>query len=708
VEELHFPKLLQLFFGTYAFYHDRHSRQAVQQCIRIIFSRDRDPKVLSSFIDTLRTEANKTSIAPSNSFVLVEWFSILLQQCAGTEHWAKWGIEIILSDSQVLELCQSVSSKSNLRQSALVVTRRALRNVFSHIKTQQQSIEDIVSRLTEKSTKPASRNAIMLGIVAGVCSRQAELKKILETRKSDIYAFYTKEILGSRSLVPAHIANGLHDFFIGFSTNEDIETHLIPSLEKGLLRAPEIVLDDLLTPLFRSLPESIDLSDAYLAKLQKPLLSNVKSSNAVIRHGTIAAFKAAIAHCHKEESLAKISEEILNPLQSGKIAVADQRALYSEMLAAIPISEKLSGKLLPSIGAVAAKEASEIALSMETTVLVAHVTWHIAKDIGLDKTVFETFVKGISDKKIHIRRLWAIRLGEIFWSAKDSELKNSSFISLVESVLPSFIELWNETIANPVVAAQSGLVTAAFVFTAIALTKLETIHSGKIDASLKKADILQQALTFDPKPSFLLNHRIYTKLTTEDDITWLIRALFAVSRRLDGLDPEASVAIGWSQAVIFSICASNVTPTVRRKAIEALSHAYIQLPSVIADVITSGLWRWVQSVESGEKDGAVSAARVGTTQLHMVVKSICLPPIEASRFGAEISLSTREQQMISLLVISRPGLLPHVHWIDLCLRVEVDPGDLARKHTDILLEQILRLTNFNEAVRFSTLCHDKC
>ena len=36
--------------------------------------------------------------------------------------------------------------------------------------------------------------------------------------------------------------------------------------------------------------------------------------------------------------------------------------------------------------------------------------------------------------------------------------------------------------------------------------------------------------------------------------------------------------------------------------------------------------------------------------------------------------------------------------LNLCLRVEVDPGDLARKYTDALLEQILDITNFHETV----------
>ena len=38
--------------------------------------------------------------------------------------------------------------------------------------------------------------------------------------------------------------------------------------------------------------------------------------------------------------------------------------------------------------------------------------------------------------------------------------------------------------------------------------------------------------------------------------------------------------------------------------------------------------------------------------------------VEASRLGAEVPVSSRELQMISMLVIARPELLPHVHWIE--------------------------------------------
>jgi hypothetical protein len=699
IKEQQFPDLLELFFGTYAFYHDRPSRQAIQRCIRIIFSVGAKPEALSTFIESLQIESTKQGLAPSNAFVLVEWFSILIQECSGTDYWAKWGLDLILSDAQVLELCQSVSSRPNLKHSALVVTRRALRKLFSCVDTREQSISDAVSKLTSKSTLAVSKNATMVGVIAGVCARKTEAKVIFEGKKSNIYSFYIRDIIGSRTPVPAHIANGLHDFFADFTTSEDVENQLAPSLEKGLLRAPEIVLDNLVTSLFQSLPEKrIDLSNVLCKNLMKPLLSCIKSSNPIIRQGAISAFKTAISRCHDEESVQRISDEILNPLKSGKVPAADQRALHSEMLALLPVSETLARKILPVMATVVAKEAGEVALSAETSVLTKYTIWCIGRAIGAEKSVIDAFTKGISDKKAPFRRLWAIRLGEILWSLDDSELGKSTTSKIAEVTLPNLVELWNEIISNPLAAAQSGLVIAAFILTAVTPTKLLPMQNAKINSLLKKALIIQQALSFEPKPSFLLNHRIYSKLANDDDFVWLTRALMVASKDVVKADTESAVPIAWSQATIFCISSKNVTPTVRRQAINALSKAYIRQPVEIAEIITKGLWRWVQSIDSGEKDGVAAAAKSDNSNLHLVVKAICLPPTEAKSLGAEVDVQSREQQMVLMLNISRPELLPRVNWIELCLRVEVDPGDLSRKYGDALINQILKITSFNASV----------
>lgn len=698
IEQKYFPSLLQLFFNTYAYYHDRNSRRAVERCIRAIFSSNANPEALAAFVTAVHRETLKPGIAPSNAFVLVEWCSILLQELSGTSHWEKWGLETLISNAQALALCLSESSRSNVKHSALVVTRRGLRKVFSRGETRKRIIEEAVEKLASKGSQPSASNAIMLGVIAGVCARKPEANKILLGKKDEYYAFYTREIIGSRTPVPPHVANGLEDFFVAFTTKEDVEKEIVPSLEKSLLRAPEIVLNDLLTPLFKSFNDSIDLSTILRNNLLKPFLSNTKSTNVTIRNGALSAFKAAILKCHESEIVAQISEDILVPLKSGKLPSADQRAIHAQMLGALPISRSIAGTSAHYIAAIAAKEANETALSAETLALLHYLEWGVRNGVEIEKFVIDAIVKGLSDKKISPKRLWTIRLGELLWSIDDAEILKFGFSTLSESVMPALLETWNELTANPVAAAQSGLITTAYVFAAISMSKLAISSSSKVEAGLQKAQIARHALTMDPKPSFLLNPRIYGKLSNNDDFMWFIRALSSLAHDIAIIEPKSAISVGWSQAFIFCICSSSVKPTLRRYACHTLSQLYVQNPAHISNIIVSGLWRWRQSVEANEKDSAAGAAKTDNQNLHLVVKSICLPPADIKQFGKDVSDSVREEQMISMLILARPELLPRLNWIDLCLRVAVDPGNLARASGDLLIQQILDCTNFDEKV----------
>ena len=695
-----FPSLLQLFFNTYSYYEDRHSRRAVQRCIRIIFSSGAPPEALADFVKAVHIETSKSGLAPSNAFVLVEWCSTLLEALSGTAHWEKWGLETVVCNAQALELCLGESSRQHVKRSALVATWRGLRKVFSNRETQEKMIQEAVKKLSSKGGQPSAKNSIMLGAIAGVCARQSEAKEILSTQKSEFFSFYNREIVGSRTLVPAHIANGLGDFFLEFTREEDLEKEVVPSLEKALLRAPEIVLNDLVTLLFQSLSSSVDLSAVLRTKLLKPLLSNIKSTNTTIRTGALSAFKAAVPKCHDLDAVGKIAEEILTPLKSGKLPSADQKVFHAEMLGVLPVSKTTASLVAPALAGVAGKEANEAALGAETLALLHYLKWETANGMDLDKTIIDALVKGISDKKVPVRRLWTIRLGELLWSS-DTETLKSKYSTLAESSIPALLEIWNETITNPIAAAQSGLVTSAFILTATTHDKLASIPNSKVDAALKKAQISKQALTMEPKPSFLLNQRIYSKLSSDEDFTWFIRALSSLSEDLAALEPDSAVALGWSQAIIFCICSSTVKPALRKDASRALSQMYVRNPAYISKVIVAGLWQWRNSIESGEKDSVAVIAKTENQNLHLVVKSICLPSTEAARLGGEVNESTRKDQMISMLVLSRPELLPRVNWIELCLRVEVDPGDLARVSEDLLIQQILDITTFNEKVTFT-------
>ncbi|KAL1837900.1 hypothetical protein VTJ49DRAFT_3267 [Mycothermus thermophilus] len=679
--------VLKLLFWTHAFYVDRPSRHAVQRCL-VSLCRLGDADILTPLVGAVRQEIQKPGIAPDSAFVLVEWCSLFTQNLAGTTLWEKLGKDILAATADGLDKCLQSSAKPTIGSSALVIARRGIRKLAS---ADQKAVDAAVQALATKGAQPAAKNAILLGVIAGVCARKPELKPALENLKSQYFSFYVREILGSRTPVPAHIADGLRDFFSSFATLEDLDKEVFPSLEKALLRAPEVVLNDLITPLVRSLP-GLDLSKALSSRLAKPLLAGIKSSNATIRAGAATAFKAIAATSQDPSLLEPAVDEVLTPLKGGKLASADHRVLHAEILAGIPTSTGIATKVAAGLPPVVGKEANEAALGAETSALNTSALT-LLRNGETPKALLDVYAKGLADKKIPIRRTWILRAGELLQTfaqeAGDAELPKA-VVTFAEAVVPPLLSTFTEVVANPIAAAQSGLVTGALVVAGLT-PLLSRLESPKLQELLTKAAIQKNSLAVDPKPSFLLNQRIYSKFS-EDDLKWFCRALSTFSSALGDM-PEP-VRVAWAQAYIFLICSSTTTPAVRRQTIDTLAglcarscgHDSI---SVAAEII-GAVWHWVEAAETGEKESPAVLAKTGNSNLHLVLKTVCLSPKEfTDRAGSGPDASRLETQMCSLLVLAKPQIIPRASWIDLCLRAEVDPGELARKYEDVLIQEVL-------------------
>ncbi|KAI1655437.1 ARM repeat-containing protein [Daldinia decipiens] len=694
IDQSSIPTLLQLLFDTHRLYDDRPSRRAVESCLASVFATTSDVKVLTPFITSLRQESQKPGISPKNAFVLVEWCSILLQELAGKPLWDEFGLEIIYADAAALEKCLQSTTRPNVAQSAIVVTRRGLRAVFWRGEFREKVIQDAVKALTTKGAQPTARNAVILGVIAGVSSRHAEAKDALAATKLEYFTFFTRELVGSRTPVSAHIATGLGDFFSDFVTLDDLDKDIIPPVEKGLLRAPEVVLD-LLASLVRALPKVLDLSRALNGRLLKPLLSNAKSSNATIRDGVLAAFREAVARSHDEKLTDQVAEEILNPLKSGKLASADHRILHSQMLDHVPLSNSIATKIVTGLPPIATKEGNEGALGAEISVIGRAVSYLLKDGTDLPKPVVDAFVKGLSDKKIPSRRLWLLRAGEVFMPfTQEAQSVSENAAKLVEAISGPLADTWAEITKNPAAAAQSGLIVGAYVFSTLSLQVLSKTNGVTVKLALKKSAVSKECLVADPKPSFLLNHRVYGRLSTEDDTRWFLRALAAIYDDV----PKApkNVQVVWFQALIYLVSATAVPPQVRKEASEIISRLYIRDPSFFAEIAIDGLWRWIESSHMEDKDSIAASAKFENAHLHLVLRSICLSDDEFEQLGARKSQEGLTKQMCSLLVIARNDLVPRASWIDLCLRVGLDPGSLAQKYEEELLRQIIDKTSFDQ------------
>jgi len=660
--------------------------------------------VIAHLVGAIKQEAVKPSIAAGSAFVLVEWCSLLMQNIAGTLLWGKLGNDILLANADALEKCLQPSSRKNVGHSALVITRRGFRKLVAG-KDTEKVVTAAVQALAAKASQPTVKNVVMLGVIAGVCSRKPEAKSILEKLKSQYLAFYVREVVGSRTSLQPHLAGGLGDFFSAFVNLEDLDKEVFPALEKGLLRSPEVVLDDLITPLVHSLPEELDLSKAFSERFVKPLISNVKSSNAVIRSGVVRAFKELVSGSRDFTVLEKVADEILGPLKSGKLASADHRILHSDMLITLPMTSGIATKVAIGLAPITSKEGNELALAAETLVLNSSATALLPSDADTPKALADAYVKGLADKKPAVRRIWMLRAGEVLYSFSRDALGSlpPNFVKFAESVIPQLFTIFSEVASNPAATAQSGLVTGGLVLCGVG-PLLQRPETASLHAGAKKAAIQKTSLALDPKPSYLLNQRIYSKFA-EDDLLWLSRALCAVAPAL--VSSTAAARISWAETFIFLICSTATPPSVRRQALDALSDLYIKSstnskgdPSIITQSIISGLWRWVEAVETGDKESAAALAKSDNANLHLVLGAICLTPKEfADRAGAEPDRQQLETQLCSLVVLARPDTVPRTSWIKLCLKVGLDPGQLAKKYEQGLIDEIVLRTGYEQKVR---------
>ena len=283
--------LVRLLLDTYPFYVDRESRRAVQRCLGAALAHSNTPDIFLQTFEFLRAESKKPTLAPTSVYVLIELCSTLLQQITkDSDTWNKHGINAFLVDARLFERFLSHNPNQSRRTSAKLAVGRAIRAFLNNGNIRDQGTRDLITALAAKGPCCSPGNACILGEIADIASSVPAARTAISQASGDIYAFYAREIVGSRNVLPNHVAHGLDGFFKNFATREALYQDVLPTLEKALLRAPEVVLNDLMSPLFGSLPSDIDMSDALSRQLIKPLLSSVKSSNASVRGGAVTAF----------------------------------------------------------------------------------------------------------------------------------------------------------------------------------------------------------------------------------------------------------------------------------------------------------------------------------------------------------------------------------------------------------------------------------
>ena len=660
----------QILFSTYPYYVDRPSRRAVQACFKAFLENNSFTPIVPAVTNRICTEAWKPGLSPSDAFVLLEIGSIFFARSLEQPE-----SHLVLPYAKILDLC-CCAGKSSIYKSAAVLARRTVRA----LSLDAAKIEKLVIELTSKERRLGFRTAALLGATAGVCARK---NRAALSRVDCYYYDFCREVVASRTAVPPHIIPAFADFFENFVTAGAFQVEIIPTLEKALLRAPEVVLDVLLQ-IVQVLPQDIDLTNVLGENLLKPLLANVKSQNSYIRLGALAAFGAVIARSHDAQKLDMVEKQISSALASAM--TADQRSVYAEMLRKLPSPSLANGATISALAQTASKEANEAALEAEISALSAQ-TFGLLQgshpDPGAIDTIINAFKKGLNDKKPVVTRLWALGFGDLIWQIRESSildkqhtLSNKDYLNqMISSLVPRLLAIYDEILVNPVVAGPLSVV--GFAMTAICTDIGTFVQNNSIQTAIGKAKILQRAL------STLLNPRVYIKLSNSKDLTWVVRSSSKCSSEIYKSEIAIAAQDAWAHTFIHIICSEGVPVSVRQQAISALTEACIIMRAEISQIIIRGLWNWYRQSEI--TGVAAKTSKTALANAYLVIRSITPPTVDSPGDSEKAQV---QAQLINMLVLCRPEILPRVHWIETCLRVGQDPGLLVQQQAEQCFKKI--------------------
>ncbi|CAL1711997.1 unnamed protein product [Somion occarium] len=686
--------IFKLVTQTYTRYMDTSSREAVEdvgiELVRQDEQREQPLGITEQILGWLVNEVSQFAKRPggfaaSDMFVLLSWscglYAVCLKTNANFTSTPTWraliGVMAILVD---LLLDKSSHAKPSVRKSTLVRARRALRSNPEHL----PKVMDTLLAIAKTSSNPLSV-APLLGISVDVTLRLKNVKDESLTRvsaelKDKIINFYSTSVLMSRTPVASHASTALHDFIETYVTESDLATTVLPTMEKSLLRSPEISLS-VIADFFSAYARTIE-GDIF-RRLLTPVLNSARSANSVVRTNAAHLFRVIIAKTELSEDFDHTLTELLSLPKAGKTSGPDHRVTLYTMLSYLVPSNAVSPKVLQSIPPLLAKETHDLAVTILASGLSPHLTYCLREDIPIHADTVTLIVKEMNGTKPVLRRAFSAMTGDAIWNL--GVVSTPTSLKFVEDILPALDTSLKTVSSNPLGTAAGPL--EGYIAVAVLLGPLSA--SGKFDDFISRNATIQSLVATGVKPSFLIWDKVYQKLTSADEEVWLLRAseralVFCKSQLFQS--EQACSMLGF---VFLHLAVESASPELRRSANASLAKLAPREPEIliktVSNALTSYLTRSKQPTKGHVSDEEHEASISKSSRLVAFL-------LACASFGEKVEKCIRERVLIDLLVLAHhPLLCAHSRqtWIELCQAGRIDPHDLVSSHAERVLSKVL-------------------
>lgn len=546
----------------------------------------------------------------------------------------------------------------------------ALLQIFDSLYHQQTDADDKHKQRVRKSITNIARSSIsalsdeqISSIVAVLAEYKGPLEPVIAlfgvlasrdlsaNDQTAIIGLFVKDVLGSK--VPVANLPSMAPFFEKFVSGEVLKSSIVPSLEKAIIRSSEVSWS-LSLELFRSLSSTVDLPEILVgSKLLTQIISALKGSKEHVRSLALNNFVVIISYKSSDETLAKLSDELTKSLKA--ISSADIKTLFYKVISLVPCSELTSAKIISALTPLVSKDQNESSLDAGLNAFFAHFVGLLVHNVDVSEESKTAVLNGLKDTKLQLRKSWYSNLGSRLETSEVTE----PLRALIINVFPTMSAASTEILNNPTTHIK-----------AIVVPYVTLVVSKIFKTDVDSKDLVTKVLVDDEKkPSILLNSRVYSKFTTDNEKEWFIKALGSVAE--DITDTNADFGVAFSAFAI----AKSSSSTVRKLNMNVLQDAYIKNQKFVGDSLIVG----VSKLLAGSADENILEPIYGRLTTVLSVLSS-----RDKSLNEEVLLS----QLSDAIVPAHHQSLSKSSWVSLVLAADVDPGYIAKAFHVQLFENI--------------------
>ena len=226
--------------------------------------------------------------------------------------------------------------------------------------------------------------------------------------KERVLQYYTTHVVSAKSAVPTCVLHGLDAYLRVDVTEADLDAHVFPTLNKMLLRSPDVAL-----AAAAALCGAVQVGrGALLARLQQPLLASAVSTSAATRRGAQELARALLCDAPDAESLGAFTTAVCASLKAAETKGEEQRTALCAVVAAMPAAPAWSARVAEGLAGLIQKEAQPAALATVFAALWVHVAPLLREQVAVPAPTTKALLAKLTSPKAPVRAAAAASLAD--------------------------------------------------------------------------------------------------------------------------------------------------------------------------------------------------------------------------------------------------------------------------------------------------------